>query len=286
MIISHFPGGGSIIKELPEFSYTGDMTVLSNDKDGWVVALLTSGEFTSPINVSIDIFGVGGGGGGAPGIYLNDYNVAGDGDSSGGGGGGGGFTTTIRNVSISKGETIAVEIGAGGAVGTDGGDTKFGIYMTANGGKKGHQLVSAPFDGQCKGGDGGSGGGSGSCGPERTAAVYSAGNGGSDGSNGAGSNPGIGQGTTTRAFGEPTGKLYAGGGAGGNHETLTGYYGGDGGGGDGAYGWSGEYAVATPGDPNTGGGGGGGAITYANENSAKAAAPGGSGIVLIRNARG
>lgn len=76
--------------------------------------------------------------------------------------------------------------------------------------------------------------------------------GGQDGSNGAGSTPGKGQGTTTREFGEENARLYASGGHG---------YGGANGG------------------ANTGDGGGG------CSSEAVGAGKGGSGIVIIRNAR-
>lgn len=101
-----------------------------------------------------------------------------------------------------------------------------------------------------------------------------AGNGGSDGGNGrnnenGGEKGGTGQGTTTREFGESTGNLYAGGGGGG-------YDGGAGIGGAGGGGNGGDEN-ATPGQENSGGGGGG--------NDSEPGANGGSGIVIIRNAR-
>ena len=99
------------------------------------------------------------------------------------------------------------------------------------------------------------------------------GNGGSDGSNGgAGSNTaGVGQGTTTREFGENSGTLYAGGGGGAS--TSSGGNAGDGGGGAGA-----SSSNAANGATNTGGGGGGARSNYTP-------GTGGSGIVIMRNAR-
>lgn len=100
--------------------------------------------------------------------------------------------------------------------------------------------------------------------------------GGTGGSNGGGynysggssdGNPG--QGTTTREFGESEGKLYAGGGAGGG-SSLDKFSGGEGGGG----------ATGRNGETNTGGGAGGSASS-----SPQSIQYGGSGIVIIRNAR-
>lgn len=101
--------------------------------------------------------------------------------------------------------------------------------------------------------------------------------GGSDGAGGNNGSLNNGQGSTTREFGEPSGMLYAGGGGG-----LSRAYdfspspgaGGDGGGGRGGGVRNGTMTI-TPedGKPNTGGGAGGGG------------AKGGSGIVIIRNAR-
>ena len=88
--------------------------------------------------------------------------------------------------------------------------------------------------------------------------------GGSDGGDGFGYYAGKGQGTTTREFGEPTGQLYAGGGG------STSAAGGAGGGAQGS----------TSAAANTGGGAGG---TYDNNTKSYS---GGSGIVVIRNARG
>lgn len=81
------------------------------------------------------------------------------------------------------------------------------------------------------------------------------GEGGVDGANGGGTNGGTGQGTTTREFGESTGALYATGG--GSSKSAT---------------------AGQSGDANTGNGGSGGQVSTA-------AGTGGSGIVIIRNAR-
>lgn len=164
---------------------------------------------------------------------------------------------------------------------TNGGDTvAFGA--TAGGGKvstaitSGASLISLNWQYLICGGSGGSGGGQ-SVGREITTPYNVAGAGGSDGSDGGAANPqpnatrypiGTGQGTTTREFGEATGKLYAGGGGAGNILGAP----TPGGGGGAGNGGSGMNAT-----PNTGGGGGG-----ANEGSVSTGGSGGSGIVCIR----
>lgn len=224
----------------------------------------SSGTFTVPAGVTtIDVFLVGGGAG--SGIET----------SNGMGGSGGGYTHTER-LAVTPGNQASVLVGAGGVGANDGSASTFTLgskVLTANGGKKCAQAV---------GGAGGSGGGGG--GQYQTVA----GNGGSDGSNGFASTPynngtqaftyagGSGQGSTTKAFGESSGTLYAGGG--GGCWVPTGYpgsrgFGGAGGGGDGSN--YTEKAGATGGTPNTGGGAGASAnMPYANN--------GGSGIVIVR----
>lgn len=137
------------------------------------------------------------------------------------------------------------------------------------------ELVKLDFFTSYKIKNGGSGGGA----PGGIAGGFSlaGGNGGSDGSNGGDTVfsdgyrfGGIGQGTTTRYFGESTGTLYAGGGGGGGHMYndpfsdngkyvyISGGKGGAGGGGNGGA-WAFNYADKKPtaGQLNTGGGGGG-----------------------------
>lgn len=245
------------IQITPEFTYSGSYKLV-NDSDteisasewpsyrgNWKIRFLTSGTFNiTNMNAfagKIDVFLVGGGGGGGShGKYKN------------GSGGGGGYTTTLRSISVEKGTSYSVTIGSGGAINSRGG-TSSAFNGTAAGG------YGCPSE--KTGGAGGSGGGAWQCA------------GGSDGGNGgSGENPkvgGNGQGTTTREFGESTGKLYAGGGGGGQ-SGGNGIAGGAGGGARGGY-----SAL-----DNTGGGGGGQNYSYANYGGA-----GGSGIVVIRNAR-
>ena len=257
---------------IPDFTYTGDYEIV-NDSDepiattqgNWKIRFLTSGTLTfTALNGAengIDVFLVGGGGSGANGCEESDgtYRSA--------RGGGGGYTKTVRGVRISTNTDYSITVGAGGASasaisqsGNNGGSTSaFGA--TANGGKGAVGFTGSAPTGS--GGNGGSGGGG------------TSGNGGSDGAGGSGGDPGKGQGTTTREFGESSGKLYAGGGGG----AVKGA-GGAGGGGAGCPTASGSNGV--DGTANTGGGGGAGSrLTHQYTHSGA----GGSGIVIIRNKR-
>lgn len=237
------------------FSYTGSYEVCS-DSDcssgsgtgNWRIMFKSSGTYTSKSNLGIDIFLVGGGGGGAS-TTLTNY---------GSGGGGGGYTKTYSTIMLTQNGTTTVTIGSGGAIATAGGSSSFGTSYTVNGGRAG---TASYRWGTGSGGAGGSGGGAGAFGD------YSGGSGGSNGGNGGyvgqGSNPGsagTGQGTTTRAFGETSGTLYASGGTGGGRNNGNG----------------------TAGGANTGNGGGGGGTTGSSTHTGAA---GGSGIIIIRNAR-
>ena len=236
-----------------------------------------------------DIFCVGGGGGGSDGRGPN-YSCA------GGGGGGGGMTATVLNVAVSAGQSLAVIVGAGGAVSTSSNNGNGGassvsrsgaVLCSANGGEGGEYTSLEQVR---DGGDGGSGGGAGAY---RGDGLYR-GSSGSDGGNGNGCGNdtdigrGMGQGRTTRAFGEPGGTIYSGGGGGGGGGMSSGssssYGGGAGGAGGGGTGGTGQrYATnGAGGSANTGGGGGGGGASSRDGSYAGSGATGGSGIVLIR----
>lgn len=234
--------------KMPEFTYTGTYTVINDGKDGneqnWRVKFLTSGVLTfKKIVKEIDLFLVGGGSGG--GKYS---------------GGAGGFTKTVKKLTVEKGKSYTITVGAGGGEHAAGGTTSaFG--SSAAGGNA--------SDASGNGANGGTGGGAWMCG-----AGASDGNDAPDTSTHTG---GSGQGSTTREFGENSGTLYSGGGSAGNdHDAQQpSAEAGAGGGGRGAY-----FGVfATAGTANTGGGGGGG------NNYDSGGANGGSGIVVIRNAR-
>ena len=235
-----------------EFTYTGDYNF--KDGAGGTIELefLTSGTFTllksTPFK-PFDLCLVGGGGNG------------GDGNGSvGGSGGGGGYVENVFDVPIELNKAYPIVIGGSA------GDTT-GFDYTAKAGQNGGQGRA--------GGKGGSGGGGSSYNTRANG-----GSNGSDGFNGSNTNSssgeykgGIGQHTTTKAFG--TGRLLAGGGGGGSYTGIVGL-GGPGGGGNGGSAGSGANA-ASNGEPNTGGGGGG-AYYYPGSKSGS----GGSGIVILR----
>lgn len=226
---------------MPAYTYTGVCEEVTDDYRNWRLKFLTSGLLTiknlGNAKDGIDIFLVGGGGG----TYDNDnYGAT--------GGGGGGYTLTKKALFILRGKTYKIDVGAGGQAGADGGKSS----------AFGHSVSGGKGTSNGNGGNGGSGG-----------AAYSNGNGGSDGGNGTGTGgtPGTGQGTTTREFGESTGDLYSGGGAG----SVQSGQGGQGGGG----------SMQQDGEDNTGGGAGGSNGGTSNPQSHT----GGSGIVIIRNTR-
>lgn len=274
--------GGAV----PKFTYTGEYNV----REDGVVELLTSGTITFLSPAVIDIFCVGGGGrGGNP----SQVNV---GTAFGGCGGAGGYTATARKQAVTGSYNITI---GNGSTKSDiaGETTSFGNILSAAGGASGHVGVvsSISHQGVLSGKNGGSGSGGGVSGSSNF------GTGGSDGGNGERGNPdgvtgGIGQGTTTREFGEATGKLYAGGGAGGRtmpSQTPIISKGGADGGGNGGFidtssSASGAVSQApTEGAANTGSGGGGGA-GYRSSSSKSLyiqGANGGSGICCFRAAK-
>jgi len=229
-----------------------------------------SQNYTVPAGYNyVDIFCVGGGGGGS--CAMTKF--------IGGGAGAGGYTKTAWNVAVSAGQILNCSIGAGGAGGIyqdsysgsaagNGGISSVSrngaVLCSANGGNGGG---SASRDG----GSGGSGGGAGSSGDD---GPY---NGGTNGGNGSGGAPsysyvghgGSGQGGTTQAWGNGT--VYSGGGGGGAY-----YGGGSGGNGGGGHGGGlGTNSGISNGGTNTGGGGGGGSRNCSG-------AAGGSGLILLR----
>lgn len=231
----------------------------------------TSGTFTVPANVrEVQVFMVGGGGGGHG--YRRDGTATHE-----GGGGGGGYTMTTK-VSVTPSQQIAVVVGAGsgGNSKSRGGTSSFGNHFI-RGGNGTKDSDETYVSSAVRGYPGGSGGGGGTS-TGTTVAV-----GGSDGGNGQNGAQtssyqdrfgvaygGAGQGTTTRAFGEPNGTLYAGGGAGGaNHTGNIGAGGSPGGGG----------GYGNAGTANTGGGGGG---SGGSSSLHPGAMGGGSGIVIVR----
>ena len=259
----------------PKFTYTGTYNV----REDGVVELLTSGTIVFLNPVTIDLFLVGGGGAG--GSDAKNTIV-------GCGGGGGGYTKTEKNFAVSANTEYAVVVGAGAEASRTvdrpvSGSTSFGNITVAGG--KSVSLNRSSTD-YTLGADGGSGGGGGRYSKSTGGA---GGSDGGDGEFGSGSaqTPARGQGSTTREFGEPTGKLYAGGGGGGTYiQAQSPVYalGGAGGGGAGAWGaGANKTQAAGSGGANTGGGGGGGVGVGGVANIIGGS--GGSGIVCIRVAK-
>ena len=234
---------------IPKFTYTGAYEVVDDNDNlitetttNWKIKFLSSGTLTIT-DLREAAAGID--------IFLVGGGANGGGGGSGytydqirgGDGGGGGYTTTLKGQLLSTNVEYQIIVGKAGEA-----SSAFGFV--ANGGS---------------GRNGGSIGGQGSSGATTAA---------SGSSNGSG-----GQGTTTREFGESTGKLYAagGGGGGGSWGTANGY-GGAGGQGGGGRGGNGCDAFGEPGLSNTGSGGGGGG-------SWASGGRGGSGIVIIRNKR-
>ncbi|MBQ7092360.1 MAG: hypothetical protein IJN83_06880 [Clostridia bacterium] len=220
MIVNAVIKGGGGLSGV-RFDYDGFFEV----RYGNVLALLSSGTFTPIDDCTVDLFLVGGGGGG--GAYYSGSSSY----LTYGGGGGGGYTLTELHEVLKSGESYPVVIGAGGAINAAGGATSFGAYSIA-GGQPGNSGSSA----NTGGGAGGSGGGDGAWSQYTTSSNgYAGGVDGNDGSGPATPNSyhygGKGQGSTTRAFGESDGELFASGGSGvrDTSDTPAADYTGDGG---------------------------------------------------------
>jgi hypothetical protein len=232
----------------------------------------------------------GGGGGGGP--------------NGGAGGGAGGYRA--GSLTITRGTTYTVTVGAGGSKGSgvaglgsrgsSGGDSVFSSITSAGGGAGGtadNQSQSAGLSGGSGGGGASYGtttvsGGSGNTPSTSPSQGNNGGSGGSDndtwrsggggggasavGTNGSSSSAGNGgNGTSSSISGSAV--TYAGGGGGGAYNNISGGTGGTGGGGNGQINVTGEGGNGTT---NTGGGGGGAG------RGTTSAGNGGSGIVIIR----
>lgn len=232
-------GGGSYAISAPimgvDFTWDGgDNTcqVIDEGSGDWQMRFLSSGNLKFLSNRLIDEFLVGGGGAGGSAGYQQAY------------GGGGGYTKTVKSVVLVANTVYPIVVGAGGTTHTAQGGTSSAFGASAAGGFGGGHSATPSM--------GGSGGARASL--SGSSEVYYAG--GTDGGNGNNSG-GVGQGTTTRAFGESTGALYA--------------KGGDA---------SARSSVIGPTSPNTGDGGG---SNWSSDNNPTY--PGASGIVIIRNHR-
>ena len=249
-------------KGTPVFTYTGTCEILDDSSvlaGAWRIKFKSSGNLTFVKAAKIDAFLVGGGGGGDNGSA-----------SFGGNGGGGGYTVTAKNNIIEANTAYSIVIGAGGAYGGGQAPSSSAFGYVAKGGYSN--------------GTGGSGGGKGGYNSDGKAGA----------SYGASSSSGLsGQGKTTCEFEEGTtsgctrGTAFAyasGGGGGGTSGGAGGLYAGSGGRQNGD-----TCTTGYAGTANTGsGGGGGGAGEYTNVNiyyTNNHGSPGGSGVVVIRNAR-
>ena len=239
-----------------DFTYTGSYNFVPGEKKDFKLDFLSSGTFTPKKKVTIDIFLLGGGSGG---------RASDAGTGRGGAGGSGGRTKTHLSITINANQSYPITIGAGGTSNNSGGATSFDTTYIANGGTVGPNYQT--------GGTGGSGGGG-----------AQGGNGGSNGSDGTNGDytKGSGQGTTTRAFGETSGTLYAGGGGGGGGQYSYSSLPGTGGAGGGANGGARQGGNGGSCAANTGGGAGGGG---GKSGTSYPGGAGGSGRCTVRNAR-
>lgn len=235
-----------------------------------IATITNTKNYTIPEGYTMaDIFCVGGGGGGGGGYWFTKEQY-----QNGGGGGAGGYTATASNIGVAAGQILSCSIGGGGrgnsslsGTGGTGGTTSVSrdgaVLCTANGGNGGYGAKSG------NGGKGGSNGGDGGYNDMDSRPIIRAGDNGYSDGRGTGS-----QGRTTRAWGEPSGTLYAGGGGGGGVSKSNPGAGGAGGGG------AGGMNDGNPGSANTGGGGGGGGGTIYG--TGVGGGTGGSGVILIR----
>lgn len=262
MIICATQYGGAAALALPQFSCTGTPPTLYQDADGdWELVFLRNCTITfQRIKTPVEIFMVGGGASGKSGAHKEVWatwdGVYGmqDNATGGDGGGGGERVTTQSPVTLTPGTTYHINIGESG-VSTS--IPELGLSAAA-----------------------------GTVGGGATGAVAYKGNQGSPRVDAGSADDGslaFGTGGTLYENGTP---IYFGAeGGGGSAFSLTlggssadASAGGDTGGGDG-----GSNGSGTAGTPGTGSGAGGGAAC--TDGSGAAGGLGGSGIVIMRNAR-
>lgn len=182
------------------------VSLIAKFKDSGEIIVTSSKSITIPSTLtSVDLFVVGGGGSGAAVVCIYEQNAA--------GGGAGGYTKTLLGYNAA-GKTLTITVGAGGTSvsadsnqdldevsGKPGGTTTIevdgSVILSASGGRAGLSSSTGNRSAASGGSDGGSVTSSG-------VDEYNCVDGGEDGSPG--------QGTTTRAFGESSGTLYASGG--------------------------------------------------------------------------
>ena len=111
---THYPYIGSS-GGVPQFEYTGTYEYIDDGGGNWRIKFLTSGVFKPLKNMTIDAFLVGGGAAGK-GETWNAY------------GGSGGFTTTVKEIQLTKNTEYNVVIGAGGGGNGGAGGASTGFY--------------------------------------------------------------------------------------------------------------------------------------------------------------
>lgn len=237
---------------IPEFTYTGNFEIV-NDSDEPITVSQDNWKIRFLTSGTLTFTNLNGAEGGID-VFLVGGGSGGNYSYRGGAGGGSGYTSTTQAVTVQAGVKYDIAIGAGGAGAKTSGGRAGGATSAFGSIANGGATLSSNG---VYGGDGGSGGGSGTLSQDKDGAYSKAGVGGTDGANGQGTHPGTGQGTTTREFGEPGGTLYATGGEGAARNNIT----------------------PDPVSQNTGDGGNGAGGSI--ESTA-----GGSGIVVVRNARG
>lgn len=234
MIVNYYPGGNVYSTGAP-IKYTGAYRVEIDDESSrgeqdWKVYLLSSGTLTVTKDVNVDLFLVGGGGGGSNcykeiqeiSTYTKLY----------GGGGAGGYVRIDTNRALRRTMSYTCVIGNGGAHGVnsginngDGGDgepTSFSdgsiIVLTAAGGEGGKGIGENNIPSRATGGRNGGLG------------AYYMRNGSSWNAAESGHpwfQEAFGAGDTVNEFGEDGGMPYCGGGAGGSAidgGSSSGYY--------------------------------------------------------------
>lgn len=261
----------------PQFTGVTGSTVVGGTTYAWATASNTF-VYKNVTSGTVEYIQIAGGGGGGSGAYNSGVFEAG----SGAGGGAGGLL--LGTATGNTGGTLTMTIGGGGNANTGTGTNTI-LFGTAFGGGGGAQWYNAGINGGS--GGGGNTGGLGTAGQGSNGGNLNGGRAdkrspGGGGANAAGETSNAsGNGGAGRQFGAWASAIgiiynagfYSGGGGGGCIGTGVPGSGGSGGGGVGA----GSATNSGAGSANSGGGGGGG-----GQNGDRAAAAGGSGLVIVR----
>ena len=117
-----------------------------------IATFTSSGTWTSPITGTAYITGCAGGGGGGPSPGAAANQTIG-----GCGGGGAGQSVVKFAISVTKGQSYAITIGAAGASGNAGGNSSFGTLLTLTGGSPGSSATAGVATSYLAGAIGGAG---------------------------------------------------------------------------------------------------------------------------------